>query len=110
MSTQLEPVPGTQHDRRVVVLKVARSSRPSALAGAIAGVIREGAIAEVQAIGAAAVNQAVKAIALASRYLEGDAIQIAFVPLFADVAIGGEERTAIRLVVSPRDPALAVQR
>src|SRR4051812_14018431 len=41
------------------VLKVSARSRPSAVAGAIAGVVRESGRAEVQAIGAGATNQAV---------------------------------------------------
>ena len=41
------------------VLKVSARSRPSAVAGAIAGVVREYGRAEVQAIGAGATNQAV---------------------------------------------------
>jgi stage V sporulation protein S len=43
------------------VIKVSAESKTSAVAGAIAGVIREFKHAEVQAIGAGAVNQAVKA-------------------------------------------------
>jgi len=42
------------------IIKVSATSRTSAVAGAIAGVIREHKRAEVQAIGAGAVNQAVK--------------------------------------------------
>ena len=41
------------------VLKVSAKSRPSAVAGAIAGVVREAKRAEVQAIGAGATNQAI---------------------------------------------------
>src|SRR5690606_31404743 len=51
------------------VLKVSARSRPSAVAGAIAGVVREAGRAEVQAIGAGATNQAVKAVAIAREYL-----------------------------------------
>ena len=40
------------------MIKVSANSRTSAVAGAIAGVIREHKHAEVQAIGAGAVNQA----------------------------------------------------
>ena len=44
------------------MIKVSANSRTSAVAGAIAGVVREHHRAEVQAIGAGAVNQAVKAL------------------------------------------------
>ena len=84
------------------VIKVSANSRTSAVAGAIAGVIREHHRAEVQAIGAGAVNQAVKALVLATGYLKNDGIDIAYVPDFADVAIDDKVRTAIKLVVEPR--------
>ena len=51
------------------VLKVSTRSRPSAVAGAIAGVIRDSGVAEVQSIGAGATNQAIKAVAIARSYL-----------------------------------------
>ena len=51
------------------VIKVKANSRTAAVAGAIAGVVREHKRAEVQAIGAGAVNQAVKALVLAKGYL-----------------------------------------
>jgi stage V sporulation protein S len=84
------------------ILKVSSDSRTSAVAGAIAGVVREHQKAEVQAIGAGAVNQAVKAIAIARGFLQEDGIDIVCVPEFTTVDIGGKERTAIRLVVEPR--------
>lgn len=87
------------------IIKVAGTSRTSAVAGAIAGVFREHHRAEVQAIGAGAVNQAVKAVVLAKGYLASDGIDIAFVPEFADVEIDGKIRTAIKLVVETRNPA-----
>ena len=73
-----------------------------AVAGAIAGVIREHHRAEVQAIGAGAVNQAIKALVLATGYLKNDGIDITCVPEFADVAIDDKVRTAIKLVIEPR--------
>ncbi len=81
------------------VIKVSTRSRSTAVAGAIAGVIREYGYAEVQAIGASAVNQAVKAAAIARAYLQEDGIDIVCVPVFTDVDIQGLERTAVRLVV-----------
>jgi stage V sporulation protein S len=83
------------------IIKVAASSRTSAVAGAIAGVIREHDHADVQAIGASAVNQAVKALALAKGYLAEDGIEIVCVPHFVDVEIDGKLRTAIKFTVDP---------
>lgn len=84
------------------VLKVSARSRPSAVAGAIAGVVREAGRAEVQAIGAGATNQAVKAVAIARDYLRETGIDAICVPAFIDVTIDNEDRTAIRLVIEPR--------
>jgi stage V sporulation protein S len=84
------------------VLKVSAHSRPSAVAGAIAGVIRSHGRADVQAIGAGATNQAIKAVAIARDYLQPNGIDIVVVPAFIDVMIADEERTAIRLVVEAR--------
>jgi len=86
----------------VEVLKVSARSRPSAVAGAIAGVVRESGRAEVQAIGAGATNQAVKAVAIARDYLRETGIEAVCLPAFIDVTIENEDRTAIRLVVEPR--------
>ncbi len=84
------------------ILKVSARSRPSAVAGAIAGVVRESGRAEVQAIGAGATNQAVKAVAIARDYLHETGIDAVCVPAFIDVTINNEDRTAIRLIVEPR--------
>ena len=84
------------------VIKVSSESRTSAVAGAIAGVIREHSRAEVQAIGAGAVNQAVKAVAIARGYLQEDGFDVVCIPEFTSVDISGKERTAVRLVVEPR--------
>jgi stage V sporulation protein S len=84
------------------IIKVSANSRTSAVAGAIAGVVREHKRAEVQAIGAGAVNQSVKALVLAIGYLKNDGIDVVCVPEFADVTIDDKVRTAIKLVVEPR--------
>jgi stage V sporulation protein S len=83
------------------IIKVSANSRTSAVAGAIAGVMREHGHADVQAIGASAVNQAVKALALAKGYLAEDGINIVCVPHFVDVEIDGKVRTAIKFSVDP---------
>jgi stage V sporulation protein S len=83
------------------MIKVSANSRTSAVAGAIAGIMREHKHAEIQAIGAGAVNQAVKALVLATGYLKEDGIFVTCVPEFANVMIEDKERTAIKLVVDP---------
>ncbi len=84
------------------VLKVSAKSKPSSVAGAIAGVIRQSGRAEVQAIGAGAINQAIKAIAIARGYLAANGFDIVCAPSFIEVKINDEERTAILLVVEKR--------
>lgn len=88
--------------RTVDVIKVSAQSRSTAVAGAIAGVVREHKRAEVQAIGAGAVNQAIKATAIARGYLAEDGIDVICIPYFTEVSIDDQERTALRLVVEPR--------
>jgi len=86
----------------VDVLKVAATSNPTSVAGALAGVIREYGRAELQAVGAGAVNQAIKAIAITRGYVAPSGMDLICIPAFADVSINGEERTAIKLIVEPR--------
>jgi stage V sporulation protein S len=84
------------------LIKVSAQSRSTAVAGAIAGVMREEGYAEIQAIGASAINQAVKAITIARSYLEQDNMDLAVVPSFIEVTIEGSERTAVRMAVFKR--------
>lgn len=84
------------------IIRVAGTSRTSAVAGAIAGVFRDNQRAEVQAIGAVAVNQAVKALALARGYLQEDGYEVIFFAEFVDVEIEEKTRTAIKFTVESR--------
>lgn len=84
------------------IIRVSGSSRTTAVAGAIAGVVREHQRAEVQAIGASAVNQAVKATIYATNFLAEDGIEVVIIPKFVDVEIEDKVRTAIKFVVEPR--------
>ena len=86
----------------MTIIKVSAQSRTSAVAGAIAGVVREHNRAEAQAIGAGAVNQAIKAVAIARGYLQEDGLDVICMPEFTTVDIDGKERTAVRLVIEPR--------
>ncbi|MDR3135830.1 MAG: stage V sporulation protein S [Coriobacteriales bacterium] len=83
-------------------LKVSSKSSPSSVAGAIAGMIKDGVRVEIQSVGAGAVNQAIKAIAIARGFLAPIGIEIVCIPAFADININGETRTAIRFAVEPR--------
>jgi stage V sporulation protein S len=94
-SSQGEPNP-------VEILKVSATSKPVAVAGAIAGVVRTQHRVEVQAIGAGAINQAVKAIAISRGYVAAGGLDLVCIPSFIDISIDGEERTGIRLLVEVR--------
>ena len=84
------------------VLKVSADSKPKAVAGAVAAVLREKGSVELQAVGAGAVNQAVKAIAITRGFVAPNGIDLIAIPAFTKVEIEGEERTAIRFLVQPR--------
>ena len=86
------------------VLKVAADSKPKAVAGAVAAVLREKGMVELQAVGAGAVNQAVKAIAISRGFVAPNGIDLITVPAFTKVIIDGEERTAIKFLVEARTP------
>lgn len=84
------------------IIRVAANSRSTAVAGAIAGMMRERERVDVQAIGAGAVNQAIKAVTIARGYLQLDGIDVVCVPSFVEVIIEDQERTAVRLGVERR--------
>jgi len=84
------------------ILRVAASSNPNSVAGALAGTIREEGSAEMQAVGAGAINQAVKAIAISRGYIAPSGVNLVCVPGFVDIEIDGKERTAIKFIVEPR--------
>jgi stage V sporulation protein S len=86
------------------VLKVSADSKPKAVAGAVAAVLREKGSVEIQAVGAGAVNQAVKAIAISRGFVAPNGIDLITIPAFTKVEIDGEERTAIKFLVEARTP------
>ena len=94
-------------------LKVSSKSSPASVAGAIAGMVKEGVPVNIQSVGAGAVNQAIKAVAIARGFLIPTGVDISCAPTFADIDINGESRTAIRIAVyvhrlvpqSTREPA-----
>lgn len=84
-------------------LKVSSKSVPSLVAGAIAGAIRENEDVELNAVGANATNQAVKAIAIARSYIADMDCDLACVPEFVTLDMGGGlERTGIRLKIEKK--------
>ncbi len=80
-------------------LKVSSKSSPASVAGAIAGMVKDGAPVTIQCVGAGAVNQAIKAVAIARGFLIPTGFDISCAPIFSDIVINGESRTAIRLSV-----------
>ena len=58
------------------LVRVSKVSRPSMVAGAIAGITRGGRNCNIRAVGPYAIHQAVKAIALATTFLEEDGISL----------------------------------
>lgn len=80
-------------------LKVSSKSSPASVAGAIAGMVKDGVPVEMQAVGAGAVNQAIKAIAISRGFLSPVGIEISCIPSFADIIIDGEYRTAIHFAI-----------
>ena len=100
MSMSSETNSISQNNPPIGCLKVSSKSSPASVAGAIAGMIKDGSHVEIQSVGAGAVNQAVKAISRG--FLSPVGIEIVCVPSFADIVIDGEYRTAIRFSVEPR--------
>lgn len=87
----------------MLILKVSKNSNPGSVAGALSGIVRERGSAELQAIGAAAVNQAVKAVAIARGFLAPSGFDIVCVPAFSEIEVAGEERTAIKFMISDKN-------
>ncbi|AEB07085.1 Stage V sporulation protein S [Coriobacterium glomerans PW2] len=81
-------------------LKVSSKSSPASVAGAVAGMVKDGLPVTMQCVGAGAVNQAIKAIAIARGFLIPVGFDISCSPLFSDIYIEGQMRTAIRLTVN----------
>jgi len=47
-------------------------------------------------------NQAVKAVAIARGFLAPLGIELVCIPAFSEIIVDGEERTAMKLIVTPR--------
>lgn len=85
------------------ILKVSSKSNPSKVAGAIANIYREKKEVEIQTIGAGSLNQAIKAVAIARGFLAPSGENLIVIPAFSDVKIDGENKTAMKLIVTNKD-------
>ena len=83
-------------------LKVSSKSNPSKVAGAIANIFREKGSVEIQTIGAGALNQAIKGIAIARGFVAPSGDNLVVIPAFNDVIINGEDKTAMKLIVTKK--------
>lgn len=77
-------------------LKAASGTDAKVLAGAVSSFAREGRRMVLTAIGASAANQAVKAIAIARKNIEEEAIDLTCKPEFTEVDDG---KTALRMLL-----------
>lgn len=85
------------------ILKVSSKSNPSKVAWAIANIYREKKEVEIQTIGAGSLNQAIKAVAIARGFLAPSGENLIVIPAFSDVKIDGENKTAMKLIVTNKD-------
>lgn len=82
------------------ILKVSSKSNPSKVAGAIANIYRENKEVEIQTIGAGSLNQAIKAIAICRGFVVPTGDNLVVIPAFNDIIINGEQKTAIKLIIT----------
>lgn len=82
------------------ILKVSSKSNPSKVAGAIANIYRENKEVEIQTIGAGSLNQAIKAIAICRGFVAPTGDNLVVTPAFNDIIINGEQKTAIKLIIT----------
>ena len=82
------------------ILKVSSKSNPSKVAGAIANIYREQKEVELQTSGAGSLNQAIKAVAIARGFVAPSGDNLIIIPAFSDIVIDGENKTAIKLIIT----------
>jgi len=83
----------------MITLKVAGSSNPAKVATSIVKNIEEGKSVETLSIGAGALNQAIKGITIARGKAAASGMDLSIRPGFVDLAVNGEIKTAIRLIM-----------
>ena len=84
------------------ILKVGSKSNPSKVAGAIANIFREKKCVEIQTVGAGSLNQAIKSVAIARGFVAPMGDNLVIIPAFSDIEIGGEKKTAIKLIIESK--------
>ena len=84
----------------IELLKVRTKSNPNAVAGAIANILKTQKKLKVQAIGAGSINQAVKSRAIARSFLVLSGNDLNCVPVFSEVLIENQNKTAICFITS----------
>ena len=82
------------------ILKVSTKSNPSKVAGAIENIYREKKEVEIQTVGAGSLNQAIKAIAICRGFVAPTGDNLVVIPAFNDITINGEQKTAIKLIIT----------
>ena len=82
------------------ILKVSSKSNPSKVAGAIANIYRENKEVEIRTIGAGSLNQSIKAIAICRGFVAPTGDNLVVIPAFNDIIINGEQKTAIKLIIT----------
>lgn len=74
------------------ILKVAGSTNPSSLAGAIVKIVQKNNDCSLVAIGAGPCNQAMKAVAIANRLLGSSGISLSVKPCFFTLDLSQEKQ------------------
>ena len=82
------------------ILKVSSKSNPSKVAGAIANIYRENKEVEIQTIGGESLKQANKAIHRGRGVVAPTGDNLVVIPAFNDIIINGEQKTAIKLIIT----------
>ncbi len=84
---------------QIEILRVATSSNPKSVAGAIIAILEQAGKLALLAVGAGAVNQTVKAIAIARSYMRTRNINISAEITFERAIIDETEKTAMKFVI-----------
>lgn len=82
-----------------MTLITSSKTNPNKLAGAIAKALKNDNTIEIQSVGAGSLNQSIKAVAIARGYLAPMGKDLICIPIFSNITIEGESRTAIKLIL-----------
>jgi len=80
-------------------MKIASSTDPGVLAGAIAKKLRDGERLALLVVGATCVNIAVKSIVFARKYMSEDSMDIGFRPEWCHYTLNGEDKAGLKFVL-----------